>query len=125
MGSENSAIILLGHGSRLASGNQGLHRVAGRVAESLDGTRVEVAFLQLAEPGLEEAVERCFAAGARHVAVVPFFLFPGAHVQEDIPRALSALEARHPGLELRLAGALGEHPKLAEVAAERAREVMG
>ncbi len=124
MGSGTEAVVLLGHGSRLPAGNQGLHQVAARVAEALAGARVEVAFLQLAEPGLEEAVERCFAAGARRVAVVPFFLFPGAHVQEDIPRALAALEARHPGLELRLASVLGDHPKLAEVAAERAREVM-
>ena len=118
------AVVLVGHGSRLPSGNQGLHRVATQVAEQLDGARVEVAFLQLAAPGLEEAVERCVAAGARRVAVVPFFLFPGAHVREDISRALAALEARHPGVALRLAGVLGDHPKLAEVAAERAREMM-
>jgi len=124
MGSKNPAIILLGHGSRLPGGNQGLYAVAAQVSDQLGGCRVEAAFLQLAEPGLEEAVARCFAAGARRITVVPFFLFAGAHVQEDIPRALVALESRHPGLELRLCGVLGDHPKLAEVAAERAREVM-
>lgn len=124
MGGESEAVVLLGHGSRLRSGNQGLHQAAERVSELLGGVSVTVAFLQLADPGLEEAVESCIAAGARRIAVVPFFLFPGAHVREDIPRALEALRARHPGVELHLANALGGHPKLAEVAAERAQEVM-
>ena len=124
MGTDTAAVVLLGHGSRLEDGNRGLHDVAARVAEQLGDTPVRAAFLQLCEPGLEEAVERCIAAGARRVAVVPFFLFPGAHVQEDIPRILERLEARHPGVELRLGGVLGDHPKLAEVAAERAREAM-
>lgn len=120
-----SAVILIGHGSRLPSGNRGLFQVAEQVAGQLGGTRVEVAFLQLAEPGLEKAVERCIADGVRRIAVVPFFLFPGAHVEDDIPRLLKLLEARNPGVELRLAEALGGHPKLAAVAAERAADALG
>ena len=124
MGTDTGAVVLLGHGSRLDEGNRGLHEVANRVAEQLGGPPVEAAFLQLARPGLEEAVERCVARGAHRIVVVPFFLFPGAHVQEDIPSILAELESRHPGVELHLGRVLGDHPKLAEAAAERAREVM-
>lgn len=120
----SEAVVLLGHGSRLADGNRGLERVAAQVAERLGGVRVEVAFLQLAEPDLDAAVARCAAAGAEHIAVVPFFLFPGAHVQEDIPQALQRLAVVYPRVTLRLADVLGDHPKLAEVAAERAREAL-
>jgi len=120
----SEAVVLLGHGSRLADGNRGLERVAAQVAERLGGVQVEVAFLQLAEPDLDAAVARCAAAGAEHIAVVPFFLFPGAHVQEDIPQALQRLSAVYPRVTLRLAEVLGDHPKLAEVAVERAREAL-
>jgi precorrin-8X/cobalt-precorrin-8 methylmutase len=119
-----SAVVLLGHGSRLPGGNRGLFQVAAQVAAQLAGERVEVAFLQLAEPGLDEAVERCLAGGARRIAVVPFFLFPGAHLGEDVPRLMEELKERHPEVELCLAKALGGHPKLAAVAAERARDAL-
>lgn len=120
-----SAVVLLGHGSRRAEANAGLEEVARAVASLLPGETVEVAYLQLARPGLAEAVERCVAAGARRIAVVPFFLFPGAHVLEDIPAEAERLRARHPGVAISVGRVLGDHPKLAEAAADRAREALG
>ncbi|MBE0618455.1 MAG: CbiX/SirB N-terminal domain-containing protein [Proteobacteria bacterium] len=124
MGEGSAAVILLGHGSRLPEANHGLDGVAREVAELLGGSQVEVAFLQLARPGLAEAADRCVAAGARSVAIVPFFLFAGAHVRDDIPQELERLRSRHPGIQFRVAPVLGGHPKLAEAAAERAQEAM-
>ena len=124
MATSAEAVVLLGHDSRLAGGTCGLEPVAARVAALLGGARVEEAFLQLAQPNLDEAVARCVAAGAERIVVVPFFLFPGAHVQEDIPQALERLAAVYPRVTLHLAEVLGGHPKLAEVAAERAREAL-
>lgn len=118
------ALILLGHGSRLDSSNRGLHAVARRLAERLPAARVEVAFLQLARPDLDEAARRCVEAGARRVGIVPFFLFPGAHVLEDIPRAVRALREHFPGVTFALAPALGDHPKVIEAAADRAKEIL-
>ncbi len=120
-----SAVVLLGHGSRRAEANRGLEQVARAVGSLLDGEVVEVAYLQLARPGLAEAVERCVAAGARRVAVVPFFLFPGAHVLEDIPAEVERLRALHPGVAISVGRVLGDHPKLAQAAADRAREALG
>jgi sirohydrochlorin ferrochelatase len=119
-----TAVILLGHGSRLAEANEGLLSVAARVAELVDANLVEVAFLQLAQPGLREAADRCVGAGANRVVVVPFFLFPGAHVRDDIPSEVTRLRARHPGVSFSVAAVLGDHPKLAEAAADRAREAL-
>jgi len=125
MGEGSAAVILLGHGSRLPESTRSLDEVARRVAEFLGATRVEVAFLQLSRPGLAEAADRCVAAGARRVAVVPYFLFAGTHVREALPRELERLQNRHPGVEFRVAPVLGGHPKLAEAAADRAREALG
>jgi sirohydrochlorin ferrochelatase len=120
----HTAVILLGHGSRLSEANAGLEAVAGQVAALLGQTRVEVAFLQMAEPGLAAAANRCVAAGAWTIVIVPFFLFPGAHVRDDIPRELEGLRARHPGVTFCVGQVLGGHPKLAQAAAERAREAL-
>lgn len=122
MGQESDAVILLGHGSRQHEANQGLEGVARQVAALLGAVRVEVAFLQLARPGFAEAADRCVAAGARKVVVLPFFLFPGAHVREDITYEMERLRACHPGVEFCAAEVLGGHPKLAEAAADRVFE---
>ena len=119
-----TAVILLGHGSRLAEANAGLAGVASQVAALLDTDWVRVAYLQLARPGLLEAAEHCVTGGADRVVVVPFFLFPGAHVREDIPAEVAQLRERHPGVTFTVAEVLGGHPKLAEAAADRVREVL-
>ena len=50
---------------------------------------VELAHMELCEPGIDVAFSRCVEQGATLVAVSPFFLSPGRHWQEDIP-ALTA-----------------------------------
>jgi sirohydrochlorin ferrochelatase len=119
-----TVVLLLGHGSRLESANRDLETVARRVASMLGRVRVETAFLQCARPSLEEALHRCAEAGACRVVVVPFFFFSGAHVLEDIPKAVANQRARHPEVEIVVSNALGDHPKVAEAAADRAREVL-
>jgi sirohydrochlorin ferrochelatase len=119
-----TAVVLLGHGSRLPEANQGLAEVAGHLRFLHVGEWVEVAFLQLAQPGLGEVVFQCVQAGADRVVVQPFFLFPGAHVLQDIPAAVEALRRAHPAVEILLAPHLGAHRKLAEIAAERLQEVL-
>lgn len=121
---EPSAVILLGHGSRKEEANRALEDVAQKVASELGTDQVKVAYLQLATPGLEEVVGSFAREGVRRVVLVPFFLFAGAHVLEDIPDAVNALRRRHPGLEIAVASVLGDHPKLVEAAAERAREAL-
>ena len=71
-----------------------------------------------------EAVADCVTAGADRIAVQPFFLFPGAHVLEDIPLAVENLRRAYAHVEILLAPHLGGHPKLAEIARDRLQEVL-
>lgn len=52
--------------------------------------------MEIAEPSIEDAFERCVAAGAQKVVLHPFFLSPGRHVTSDIPALMSAAAERHP-----------------------------
>ena len=52
--------------------------------------------MEIAEPSIEQAFERCVAAGAQKVVLHPFFLSPGRHVTADIPELMSAAAKRHP-----------------------------
>jgi sirohydrochlorin ferrochelatase len=53
------------------------------------------------------------------VLLVPYFLFIGAHVQEDLPTEMAEAKKRHPGVEFAMAKHLGVHRKLAEIVLER------
>lgn len=116
------AVLLLGHGSRIEHANAPLGEMARLVGERLGVDTVSVAFLQLAEPTLADAAERLVAQGKRRIVVVPFFLFAGAHVMEDIPQTFTELRHRHPEARFTLCKPLGMHPLLAEIACQRVRE---
>lgn len=76
---------------------------------------VEPAHMELAEPTIEQAFDRCVRQGARRVVVMPYFLLPGKHWDEDIPR-LSAQAARHhPGVSYMVTAPLGLHPMMNDI----------
>ncbi|MFQ6110911.1 MAG: sirohydrochlorin chelatase [Nitrospinota bacterium] len=120
-----TALILVGHGSKKEEANRTLLEVAAQVKASLGLEIVEAAFLQLAEPGLDEALAVCVGEGAERVILIPYFLYMGAHVTKDIPAWALEAKSRYPQIELIVGKHLGYHPKLAEVVAERVREALG
>ena len=118
------ALVLAAHGSRREASNQEVRAfavsLAGRLAGSFD--RVECAFLELAAPAIDEAVERLYAEGITEVVVYPYFLAAGRHVASDIPELIAELEQRLPNLEITLAPYLGADPELPELVARRLGE---
>lgn len=116
-------VLLLGHGSRRIDANATLKDAARLVEDALDGAAVvRPAFLQLAPPDIQEAVDGMAAKGINDLTVVPYFLYEGLHVVKDIPDELDAALRKHPGIEVRMTKNLGLHDKLIEVVLERIRD---
>lgn len=88
-------VIIVDHGSRRDESNQMLEQVAVLFAERFKQRYgiVEPAHMELAEPSIATAYGRCVERGAQRVVVCPFFLGPGKHWTQDIPR-LTADAAR-------------------------------
>ena len=80
-----TGVILISHGSKLNSGNDGLFKVADMLRAMNRWDIVEAAFLQLAKPGFDEVVRKTVENGADRIVVVPLLLFKGNHVFKDIP----------------------------------------
>lgn len=114
-----AAVVVVDHGSRLPDANAVALEVAAALRARLPGSAVEVAHLELAPPGVAEAIERCVARGVSEVVLLPLFLAPGRHSTEDLPRLGREAEERHPGLSVRVAPPLGAHPGVVEAALER------
>ncbi len=75
--------------------------------------------MELAEPSIATAFDRCVEPGATTVVVFPYFLLPGRHWNEDIPRLAAAAARQHPGVRYLVTAPFGLHPLMAEVMRQR------
>jgi sirohydrochlorin ferrochelatase len=115
----SEAIILLGHGSRVPEAGDSMRLVAKGLKSRYRHTMVEVCFLSRPGPHFEETFERCIAAGARRVIVIPYFLHGGLHIQLDIPEMLKKSADLHPGVRVILGDRLGYDDALIDIVERR------
>jgi sirohydrochlorin cobaltochelatase len=102
------AIVLFAHGARDRRWAAPFEAVAERVRGGAPGRVVRLAFLELMQPSLREAVDDLVAQGVADIDVVPLFLGSGGHLRDDLPRLADAARASHPALRLRLHLPIGE-----------------
>jgi len=117
-------IVIIDHGSRRQESNLLLEEVARHFQQAAGDAIVEPAHMELAEPSLDQAFDRCVAAGAKKIVVQPYFLGPGRHWEQDIPALAAAAAARHPGIDYLVAPPLGLHPLMLQLIAERIAECL-
>jgi len=116
------ALIIVDHGSTVEEANDILAKIAGLIESSGKSTFdiVKYCHMELAEPTVAQAFDACVMEGAGHVVVHPYFLVPGRHSTEDIPRMVEEAARRHPGVSYYVTEPLGVHENIIEVILERA-----
>lgn len=116
-----TGIVIVDHGSRRAASNDMLLVLVEMYREHAGGKFgvIEPAHMELAEPSIATAFDRCVARGAKRVVVMPYFLLPGRHWQEDIPRLTAEAAVKHPGVGYLVGAPLGLHPLIARVIESR------
>lgn len=102
------AIILFGHGARDARWREPFDRLAGLWRDQNPHTPVELAFLEMMQPSLEEAVTALVAKDANEIIVVPVFFGQGGHLRNDFPVLLESCQKQFPGITLSATPAVGE-----------------
>jgi len=115
-------VIILGHGSKAAESNQAFLQLAQLFQNNHPEDMVEPAFLQLSPPDLAAAMEKLVAKGLKKIVVCPVFLFPGNHIQEDIPQALAEERAKYPEVEIIFANHIGVEDRIASILSDRVKE---
>lgn len=101
-------IILFGHGARNPDWAQPFHRIRAAIQAKQSDALVELAFLELMAPTLDEAIDSLVARGAGEISIVPIFMAAGGHIKQDLPRQAEAARARHPQLQVSIAAPVGE-----------------
>jgi len=113
------AVVLVDHGSRREESNQLLLEVVDAYRRHADWAIVEPAHMELAEPSIGVAFERCVEQGAEMIIVFPYFLGPGRHWNSDIPRLAAKAAEACGGVRHWVTAPLGLHALLLRVIDER------
>lgn len=114
-----TGIVIVDHGSRRGASNDMLLEAAAAFKASAGYAIVEPAHMEIAEPDIATAYERCVAQGARRIVVFPYFLSPGKHWKHDIPALVEAAAAAHPHTEWLVTAPFGLHPQMQQIIADR------
>ncbi len=112
--STDNAIVLFAHGARDPLWAQPLLRLQEQVARVRPGVLVRIAYLEMQEPGLGEALAALVGIGVHKIDLVPIFWSRGGHVSNDLPPLVAAFCKDHPGVALRVLPALSDLPGMSE-----------
>lgn len=121
---DDIAVILVDHGSKIDESNALLEKIVDGYRRQYGWKMVEPAHMELAEPSIAIAFQRCVEQGAKLVVVMPYFLGPGRHWSEDIPRLAAEANAGFPAVKHLVTAPLGLHELLLRVVDERVNEAL-
>jgi len=102
------AVILFGHGARDSRWREPFDRLVELWREQQPGTMVELAFLEMMQPSLEEATQSLVEKGAQEIVVIPVFFGQGGHLRNDFPLLMESCQQRYPAIKLSATSAVGE-----------------
>ena len=105
-------IVLFAHGARDPEWARPFEAIRERVRTQRPEWRIELAYLELMPPTLEEAIDSLVAKGAPCVSIFPLFMAQGGHLKGDLPKILDAIRARYPKIPIALESAIGEVPEI-------------
>ncbi|NNV05901.1 sirohydrochlorin chelatase [Geobacillus sp. C56-T2] len=118
------AILFVGHGSRDPEGNEQVVQFVERLRPRLPASfHVETCFLEFGCPSISEGIERCAAAGATEVAVLPLILLPAGHSKLHIPAEIDEAKGRYPHITFRYGRPIGIHEQTFAILRDRLREI--
>jgi len=118
----HAAVVIVGRGTTDPDANGDLAKIARLFYEGREHPFVEPAFVSLAPPSVQQALERCRRLGAETVIVVPYFLFTG--ILERRIREQAQDYAERFGIDVRVAGYFGPDDVVVDLVLERYREAL-
>ncbi|KZZ46252.1 MAG: CbiX/SirB N-terminal domain-containing protein [Saccharospirillaceae bacterium] len=112
------ATVLLAHGSSDPHWLEPFDQLTHSIAQQLPaGTPLQLAYMELAEPMLEDAVIDLVKSGHQHIDILPLFFAAGRHLRKDVPEMLDAvkhkLQQQGFSCELDLHTPIGLEPEVA------------
>ncbi|MFC5713144.1 sirohydrochlorin chelatase [Thalassorhabdus alkalitolerans] len=121
---KDTSILLVGRGSSDVDANSELFKLSRILSEKLEMAAVEVSFIGVTTPTVEEGVERCIRLGASNILMVPYFFFAGI-LMDRMDAKLKAFKEKYTEQEFYMTDPIGLHKRLEKVLLDRAEEAVG
>jgi len=112
-------VLVIAHGSRAKETEATLDTILAAVKKRIPETIIESAFMEFSDRTVEKGVAALAAKGVTEIKVVPYFLFMGIHLKEDIPEMVRSCAAKYPGMNITMGRPLGDDPRLADILLDR------
>jgi sirohydrochlorin cobaltochelatase len=105
-------IVLFAHGARDPEWARPFEAIRDSVRRQRPECPIALAYLEVMEPALEDAIAELVEEGASSVTVFPLFMAQGGHLKQDLPRILDVIRQSHPHVPIALESALGDVPEI-------------
>jgi sirohydrochlorin cobaltochelatase len=113
----DTAILLFAHGSRDPAWRLPLDAVLEQVQSQHPGP-CRLAFLELMQPSLPDALAELAGLGCSPIRVMPLFWAAGKHVNRDLINIVAAFLEEHPEVRVEIAAPLGDNPQMRRAIAD-------
>ena len=113
------SILVVGHGSRSKEALEVFNKMLDNFKLKVEGN-VEGCFMELCAPNIPDTIDLMYKNGTRDLVVVPYFLFSGIHIKEDIPGILKEIKVKYTDLKISLAKPIGYNNIIADILKENA-----
>lgn len=110
-------IVLFAHGARDPEWARPFEAIRDRIRTARPECPIELAYLEVMSPPLDQAIASLLQKGASAITVFPIFMAQGGHLKQDIPRILEAIREAHPHVPIALESAVGDVPELLDAIA--------
>jgi sirohydrochlorin ferrochelatase len=121
---EKTAVILMGHGSRVPEASRSMERVAEALRSSGEHEMVVICHMSRGGPFFPEALKKCVDGGAVKIVLIPYFLHMGLHMRLDVPEMMREEAGRYPTVKVVFGKSLGYDERLVDLVAQRIGESM-
>lgn len=113
-----NGVLIIAHGSREKKTEDTFLAVVELAREKVR-IPLEVAYMEFSPKNIEAGLDALIAQGVDEIKVVPYFLFSGIHIREDIPNEIKAFLEKNNQIKITMGETLGVDPRIAEVLADR------
>jgi sirohydrochlorin cobaltochelatase len=117
-------LLVVGRGASDPDANGQLYQIARVLAESFGMRQLEIAYIGITWPRLEEMLERLARLRPKGILMVPYLLFPGV-LANRVARMFDAFLQQHPWIQGQRVGPLGVTAALCEAVEDRIAEARG
>lgn len=118
------AVLFVGHGSRDPEGNDQVRQFVEQLKPNIEASmHVETSFLEFGLPTIREGIDRCVAAGAREIIVIPIILLAAGHSKLHIPAEIDEAKKHYPHVTFIYGRPIGIHEQTFSILKTRLQEV--